>query len=289
MEESESDLVVVGIGASAGGLKPLSDFFSAMPSDSGMAFVIIQHLSPDFKSLMAELLSSHTQMSIHVASEGMRIEKNSIYLIPVRTEMAVMNGRLYLNKVDTKDLTAFFPINTFLTSLAREYREKGIGIILSGAGSDGTEGVKEMSRSGGLVLIQDEASAQFSGMPESAQQSGVQFTSLLPADMPSQLLLHIEQLALNEQTPNVIDLKIDKNFNDILGILKKAFNIDFNNYKVDTLLRRVERRMFLSGIPKTAVYAQLLKKNQAEVDQLYRDLLVDVTHFFRDSKRHSTG
>lgn len=285
MSESGKELLVVGIGASAGGLEPLIAFFSKMPSDSGLAFVIIQHLSPDFKSLMGELLAPHTEMEILGATDGITVEPNTIYLIPVRTEMALINGRLHLKPITTEDLTAFFPINTFLTSLARENKNRAIGIILSGTGSDGTEGAKEISQNGGLMLVQDEQSAKFTGMPESVRLSGIQFISADPVEMPEKIVdFQTKPQPAPAQDAEAANLQSNTQIDQILKILREAFQIDFNHYKGETLHRRIERRMFLSGINQPAQYIEMLQSELSEIQNLYRDLLVDVTHFFRDQE-----
>ena len=163
---------VVGIGASAGGLKPLELLFDHVPMDTGMVYVVIQHLSPDFKSMMPELLARHTQLSIHQVEDGMTVEPNSIYLIPPKKEMIISNGRLLLNDKDPKRGLSL-PIDKFFSSLAMDCKTKAIGVILSGAGSDGSRGIVDISEQGGLVIAQDEGSCRFEWMPRAAIRTGV--------------------------------------------------------------------------------------------------------------------
>jgi two-component system, chemotaxis family, CheB/CheR fusion protein len=185
--ETRSPRFVVGIGASAGGLDPLVRFVERLPRDSGMAFVIVQHLSPDFKSVMDELLARHTPLPIHLVEDGMPVEADHIYLIPAKKEMIVSGGRLLLSeRGHQQELT--LPIDVFFRSLAQDYRSKAVAIVLSGGGSDGSRGIAHVHESGGLVLVQDLETAQFDGMPRAALETGVVDHTLRPEDMPRVLL-----------------------------------------------------------------------------------------------------
>src|SRR5512134_1103855 len=171
--------LVVGIGASAGGLDPLVRFFDNLPEHTGMAFVIVQHLSPDFRSLMDELLSRHTTLPIHLVEDGMPVEADHVYLIPAKKEMIISGGRLLLSERDRQqELT--LPIDLFFRSLAQDCGERAIAIVLSGGGSDGSRGICHVREAGGLVLAQDLDSAQFDGMPRAAVESGVVSQTLPP-------------------------------------------------------------------------------------------------------------
>src|SRR4051812_10686759 len=180
---------VVGIGASAGGLEPLSLFFDHLPKDTGMAFVVVQHLSPDFKSLMDELLARHTLLPIHLVEDGMAVEANHVYLIPAKKEMIISGGRLLLSERDRQqELT--LPIDVFFRSLAQDCGSRAVAIVLSGSGSDGSRGIRDVHEAGGLIMVQDPDSAQFDGMPRSARDAGVAHWVLPPSEMPRVLLQH---------------------------------------------------------------------------------------------------
>lgn len=283
--ESNQDFYIVGIGASAGGLIALETFFRNIPSDTGLAFVVVQHLSPDFKSLMDELLARYTDMAIHKVVDGIEVKANAIYLIPARNDMEMRNGRLYLNSVQSEKLSPHHPIDTFFNSLAEDQGSKSIGIILSGAGSDGTMGIQTIHEKEGLVMVQDEASARFGGMPHSAVSSGIADYVLAPEDMPVTLLDYVNgELKIG----NTAELDFEKvtaenAFSYTLTLLQRKFKVDFTQYKTPTLIRRIERRMSLASSASPEDYVRKLQENEEEeLDALYRDMLVDVTHFFRD-------
>src|SRR5581483_5804433 len=185
-ESSGASFVVVGVGASAGGLEPLERLFSALPPDGGMAFVVLQHLSPDFESRMDELLGRQTRLPIHRVTDGIEVKPDAIYLIPPRKEMIISGGRLLLS--DKEDPRAFtLPIDHFFRSLAHDAGRRAVGIVLSGAGTDGSRGVRDIHEAGGLVLCQKPESARFQGMPLAAQQSNVVDMLLMPDEMPAAL------------------------------------------------------------------------------------------------------
>lgn len=276
--------VVVGIGASAGGLRPLKTFFNMMPTDSGCAFVIVQHLSPDFKSLMGELLATHTSMTIMVAVDGVLVEPNKVYLIPPRNEMVIMNGRLYLNQVNVDNVSLFLPINTFFMSLAREMEHRAVAVIFSGAGSDGTRGIQEIDRYNGLVLVQDKQTAQFTSMIESVENTAVTFQTLNPEQMPQAILNHIKQL--HDQDHSVLQtdgaFASNNGFVKVLQYLQSIFDTYFGEYKMPMLVRRIERRMGIANIESPIAYLELLKNDREEAKSLYREIMVNVTQFMRD-------
>lgn len=278
----ESPRAVVAIGASAGGLAPLEEFFDHMPADSGLAFVVIQHLSPDFKSLMDDLLARHTLMAIHRVSNEMPVEPNSIYLIPPKTQMTYVNGRLYLSERDTSrhpDL----PIDIFLTSLARDAAKDAMAIILSGTGSDGSRGIRDIYQAGGLVLVQSYETAQFDGMPRAAMASGCCHLQLPPGRMAEFLGGYLATTprqrarflaSFNKEEPS--------QFQKIFKQLRTRYPIDFGKYKDATVNRRILRRLQFRGVDDLDGYAKLLETDSEELDTLYRDLLIEVTEFFRD-------
>jgi two-component system CheB/CheR fusion protein len=271
---------VVGIGASAGGLESLEKFFRTLPADTGMAFVVVQHLSPDFKSMMDELLARHTNMQIEIASEGTQVERNVIYLMPPSREMTISDGKLHLTIRDPKHgLT--LPIDIFFRSLAADCGPRSAGIILSGTGSDGSRGIKEISNAGGLVLCEHPESAKFDGMPRSAHATGVVDFLLEPEEMGKALLRDSTQVS-QIASENVPDEQPVDGIAAIFELLRREYEIDFDYYKPATVQRRIERRLLL-GPFNMEQYVARLQEDPHELNQLYHDLLIGVTSFFRDT------
>ena len=277
---------VVGIGASAGGLEAIEGLFDGLSPHLNMAYVVVQHLSPDFKSLMDELLARHTEMPIYQAEDGQHVEPNSIYLMPPKKELAFSDGRLIVKDRDPSDgLT--FPIDHFFRSLAQDAGDRAIGIILSGTGSDGTKGVCDIHEAAGLVIVQSEESAKFDGMPRSATDSGVADLVISPEQMK-------EALARYRELPQATELAAatDENgadidgvsLNKIFGLVRANFGLDLKQYKLNTIVRRTERRILLNKLSHVDDYAALVESNADELQALYADLLIGVTRFFRDSK-----
>ncbi|MEM8865339.1 MAG: chemotaxis protein CheB [Planctomycetota bacterium] len=280
---------IVGVGASAGGLDAIERLFDNMPADTGMAFVIVQHLSPDFKSLMDELLSRHTSMPIHRVEDGMQVEPDHIYLIPPKKNMVLSEGKLLLT--DQEDDGALnLPIDIFFRSLAQDAGRKAVAVILSGTGSDGSRGIQEIHNSGGLVLAQDLESAGFDGMPRSAASTKIVDIVCPPERMPSRLAEHLhmpsylggEHLQMTEEMPR------DDDKLEIFRLFRHKYGIDFSLYKPATIDRRIERRVQLTRSENIHDYVDKLETDSEELDNLYRDLLVEVTQFFRDSEAFDT-
>lgn len=278
--DSASDFYVVGVGASAGGLEALERMFDAMPADTGMAFVIVQHLSPDFKSLMDELLSRHTRMAIHRVEDGIVVEPNSLYLIPPRQEMIIADGKLLLKeKENTNSLS--LPIDHFFRSLAQDKGRSSIGVILSGTGSDGSRGLKDIHEVGGLVISQSIENAKFDGMPRSAIDTGF-VDVVVPANEIPDVLGRYSVHPIPSQLAKVPVGESD--IEHIFRLLQERHRIDFSHYKPTTIGRRIERRIQLNHYGNLDEYVKLLEDTPDEVDQLYKDLLIGVTRFFRDSR-----
>jgi two-component system CheB/CheR fusion protein len=270
---------IVGVGASAGGLDAIERFFDNLPRDTGMAFVIVQHLSPDFKSMMDELLARHTELPIHLVEDGMPVEADHIYLIPSRAEMIISGGRLLLSEQDRK-LDRTLPIDVFFRSLAQDCGARAVAVVLSGSGSDGSRGIRDVHEVGGLVLVQDTESAQFDGMPRTAADSGVAHFVLGPADMPRVLLEHAEKQGKIAQKTDEPQAGIGA----VYRMLQDEFGIDFTHYKPSTVTRRIERRLALARSQDIEEYVRRLRSERNELDVLYRDLLIEVTRFFRDEQ-----
>ncbi|WP_224984269.1 chemotaxis protein CheB [Geomonas agri] len=277
---------VVGLGASAGGLAALEKFFDTMPVNSGMAFVVIQHLSPDFKSLMDDLLARHTKMSIHRVTNGIALRSNSIYLIPSKTHMTVSKGKLYLTELLPSQHSEL-PIDVFLRSLADDAGPQAIAVILSGTGTDGSRGVRDIHDAGGLVLVQTVDSAQFDGMPRSAIATGFCDLMLDPEEMPAAIVRYARTPPEERRQAlygYLADDQYHGEYQQIFALLKSQYSIDFSKYKPPTITRRIQRRMEFCHLGESTAYAALLARDPEELDALYRDLLIGVTEFFRDPK-----
>lgn len=278
-ESSPVRFRVVGIGASAGGLESLEQFFSNLPPNPGMAFVVVQHLSPDFRSVMDELLARHSDLPIQQAEDNIEVEPNRVYLLPPKKEMIIRERRLLLtDKERTHGLT--LPIDHFFRSLAQDVGTEAVGIILSGTGSDGSRGLREIKRAGGRVYVENPDSAKFDGMPLSALATGVVDQSAPASDIP--------QLLMSDATVSSSDVIEPDPFLDetpmesILRLLRDQFGLDFSLYKTTTVSRRILRRVELLGSVDLAGYADRLRVDPEELSSLYRDLLIGVTRFFRD-------
>jgi two-component system CheB/CheR fusion protein len=276
---------IVGIGASAGGLNALEQFFDNMPATSGMAFVVIQHLSPDFKSLMDDLLSRHTSMSIHRVTNGIDLKPDTVYLIPPKSQMTIREQKLYLTE-KTSSQHLELPIDIFFKSLAEDVAERAIGIILSGTGSDGSRGIRSIHNNGGLVLAQSPESAQFDGMPRNAIATGVCDLILPPDRMPRILVEYVANpLLIRGKLRHDLDVFEDEGeFAEIFALLRRSYDLDFSKYKGSTVGRRIRRRMEFRQIPEVADYASILSGDHGELESLYKDLLIGVTEFFRDKQ-----
>ena len=282
--QQESKFFVVGIGASAGGLRALEEFFEHMPTDSGSAFVVIQHLSPDFKSLMKELLGRRTRMAIYRVTEGMELEPNSIYLIPPGKNLILDKQKLHLLEQEERNRHGLnFPIDIFLESLAKTNVERAIGVILSGTGSDGTNGLRAINEAGGFAMVQEPETAEFDGMPRTAIATGV-VDRVLP---PSELAQTINQLvrspnSLNKGNKYRTDLLNSHSLQHVAKILAQHEQTDFSHYKTSTLSRRIHRRYLISGCNNLDEFIHLLETSAEERAILRHDLLISVTQFFRD-------
>lgn len=279
----DSNLVIVGVGASAGGLEALQDFFTAMPTQIPFAFVVIQHLSPDYKSLMDELLARCTNIKIDIAFDGMSMEANHIYLIPPGKNISVYHDKLYLDSQNHKK-SLNLPIDIFFRSLAKDKGSKSIGIVLSGTGSDGTMGIKAIKEAGGMVMVQEESTARFDGMPRSAIATGLVDFILPPSKMPEALEHFIKHPMMrnNAENSNILTQNIDE-ISKIALILRDHTGVDFSYYKENTIVRRLERRISINRMDSLKEYVIFLNESNKEKDTLYRELLIGVTRFFRDS------
>ncbi len=278
---ADKPAAIVGIGASAGGLEAIEAFFKAMPVDSGMAFVVVQHLSPDYKSLMVELLSRKTEIPVHRAESGMVVQPNHIYLIPPKKNLTLFHGKLVLE--DQKPREGInLPVDIFLRSLAEDQGEQAVGVILSGTGSDGTRGVRAIKEWGGLVMVQDEGSAKFDGMPRAAASTGVADFVLPPEEMPSQLLACLRHPYATRQDRRQQALTDETGLTRLFSLLRARTKVDFTYYKPSTIGRRIERRIAITQVADLDAYVRYAEQTPSEISVLYRELLIGVTSFFRD-------
>ncbi len=267
---------VVGIGASAGGLESLEQLFSALPKDTGLAFIVVQHLSPDFRSLMDELIARNTEMPVVIAEHGMPVLPNRIHLMPPGKEMIIRERCLWLT--DKEPHTFSLPIDSFFRSLATDVGALAVAIVLSGSGTDGSRGIVEVKNAGGMVMAETPNSAKFDGMPLAAAGSG----AVDHARTPAELARLLAGLAPLETIPGSQALSEDPDMDAALRLLRDGFGIDFSLYKMTTVERRIQRRLEilrLGGLPE---YVELLREDPMELDKLYQDLLIGVTQFFRD-------
>ncbi len=272
---------IVGIGASAGGLEAFENFFRACPTDTGMSFVLVPHLDPDHESLLTEILQRCTKMPVPQALDQVAVEPNHVYVIPPNREMAILGGVLQLS-VPELVRGQRMPIDAFLRSLAEDQAERAIGIILSGTATDGTLGLRAILGAGGVCMVQEPATAKYQGMPQSAIGAGYA-THILPVEQMPAMLLEVARSAVYRQrVPSLAAPKVQSGMNQILLQLRASTGHDFSLYKKSTIGRRIERRMAQQDIEDMAVYARFLKDNPLETQKLFREMLINVTSFFRD-------
>jgi two-component system, chemotaxis family, CheB/CheR fusion protein len=274
-------LPVIAVGASAGGLAALETVFGGLGGHLGAAYVVIQHLSPDFKSHMTELLGRVTSLPVTQAVDRTELEPDHVYVIPPKKEMILSAGKLLLTDKDPRNAPSL-PIDTFLRSMAPELGRRAVAVILSGTGSDGARGVREIKAAGGLVIVQDPEDAEFDGMPLSALGTGAVDVSLDAAQIPAELARIVPMLLRRhgeERTSPILEAGLRQ----VLDVLETRHDLDFSSYKTTTLARRTRRRMELCGVSSIELYAARVAADPEESRRLYHDLLIGVTEFFRDA------
>lgn len=272
---------VVGMGASAGGLEAFEQFFSQLPSDTGMAFVLVQHLEPTHKGMMPELLGRHTKMQVVQVQDGMQVQPNCVYVIPPNADLAILHGQLQvLEPAAPRGLR--MPIDFFFRQLAADQKEKAIAIILSGMGSDGTLGLRAIKEQLGMAMVQDPASAKYDGMPRSAIGTGMADYITSAQELPAKLIQYATHL------PAIAEKRVSGNeepssgLGKVFVLLRAHGGNDFSCYKKSTIDRRIERRMGVHQFNSLARYIRFLQENPQEVELLNKELLIGVTNFFRD-------
>lgn len=273
---------VVGVGASAGGLEALGRFFSALTPALDMAFLVVQHLSPDHRSYMVELLSRRSRLPVLQAEHGAVLEAGHIYMLPPRKLLRLSQGRIVLDDMQP-ERSLLMPIDLFFHSLAEEWKSRSIAVVLSGTGSDGTQGVRSIKEQGGLVLVQSEDSAEFDGMPRSAIGTGLADFIATPDEMPALLLQFVRHpLAGQQDKPVWIQDATQNDLAQVFDLIRTRNGVDFSAYKPSTIQRRIARRMTVQQVDSLAAYAKFLTHSQQESDILFNDLLICVTRFLRD-------
>ena len=279
-QSPKQDFPIVGIGASAGGLAAFEKLFSSMPNrtGTGMAFVLVQHLDPNHKSILTDLIGRYTQMPVYEIKDGMVVQPDCVYVIPPNHDLVLEYGTLQLLE-PAEPRGHRLPIDLFLRSLAQSKQELAIGIVLSGTGSDGTLGVRAIKAEGGMVMVQSPESSEYDGMPSSAITTGLADYVLTPAEMPAQLIAYVTQAF--EKRPYVIP-RAEGAMKKIFNLLRTQTGHDFSHYKPNTISRRIERRMAIQNVNSVDEYVLHLEKKPAEVETLFHDLLIGVTSFFRN-------
>jgi len=280
-DATKSDFPIVGIGASAGGLEALVSFLGNVPKNSGLAFVIVQHMEQTRKSVLEELLQSATNMKVMQVKDNISIQPDCVYVIPPNKDMSIQHRVLHLSD-HIAPHTLQLPIDFFFRSLADDQQDSSIGVILSGMGTDGTLGLKAIKEKGGIVFIQEPSSAKFDGMPGSAIAAGLADV-ISPVDtLPSKIVDYLENKPLIKRTEEDPADNVVSSFDNIMILLRSQTGHDFSSYKKNTIDRRIERRMGVHQIDKIATYVLYLQKNPQELDLLFKEFLIGVTSFFRE-------
>jgi two-component system, chemotaxis family, CheB/CheR fusion protein len=274
---------IVGIGASAGGLEAFSDLLHQLPEKTGMAFVLVQHLDPKHSSELRDILSRTTKIPVTEVSDGTAVKPDHIYVIPPDTSMTIKDGVL---RLAARALThgQHLPIDHFLTSLAEDRGNRAIGVILSGTASDGTEGTRAIKAAGGITFAQDEKSAKYAGMPHSAMSAGHVDLVLPPGKIATELARLSQYSYLSPAAQQKADISRASAYemDTLLTMLREATGVDFAHYKHTTLQRRIQRRMILHKIETLKDYVRYVRNTPSEIEELYQDILIHVTGFFRD-------
>jgi two-component system CheB/CheR fusion protein len=281
--KTEKEVFVIGIGASAGGLQALEAFFSSVPQDS-VAYVIVQHVSSEYRSLLTERLAQYSSMEVQEAENEMPVEVNKVYVIPNNKGLTLKDNHLQL--LDKTQAGQSKTVDTFFTSLATDKKQRAIGIILSGTGTDGTEGVKAIKKAGGMVLVQEPATAKFDGMPRSAINSGYADHILTPELMPAEIFNYVKVGPIHNDIAEVVNAETEPSFFMILDMVHKRTGIDFKNYRRPTFIRRIKRRMAIMNINILVDYLDYLNLHPEEVETLGKEFLIGVTKFFRDEEAY---
>ena len=269
------------MGGSAGGLEAFEQFFSHLPPDTGLAFVLVPHLEPTHKGMMPELLARHTKMKVVEAEDGVEVQPNRVYVIPPNADLAILHGKLQvLEPAAPRGLR--MPIDFFFRQLAADQKEKAIAILLSGMGSDGTLGLKAIKENLGMAMVQDPASAKYDGMPRSAINTGLVDYVASAEELPAKLIQYVHHIPRPPEDRDLSEAEPSAPIQKVFVLLRAHTGNDFSCYKTNTISRRIERRMRVHQFDSLPRYVRYLQENPQEVDLLYKELLIGVTNFFRD-------
>ena len=281
--EIQTDTTIVAIGASAGGIEAVRELMTYIPADTGMAFVLVQHLDPTHHSILTELLARKTTMSVAEVSDGVTVQPNHVYVIPPNATMSISGQTLQLRPREESRGT-HMSVDHFMRALAEQKGNRAIGVILSGSGTDGTLGMAEIQGHGGVTFAQDEATAKYDGMPRSAVVAGCVDYVLSPKGIAEELArISHHPYVVHDNLPQSVqaDPAPNAGLNSIFQVLRRATGVDFAHYRQTTVLRRIQRRMVVHKIDRVEEYAKFVQSHPVEVKALYRDMLINVTSFFR--------
>src|SRR5262245_19530559 len=283
LPERKNDLLIAAVGASAGGIEAFTELISNLATDTGMAFVLVQHLDPEHHSMLTELLSKKTAMRVKEVTNGMTVEPNHVYVIPPNATMSISNHTLQLApRGDSRAL--HMSIDHFMRALAEEQGNRAIGVILSGSGTDGTAGLAEIQAHGGVTFAQDEASAKYDSMPRSAVAAGCVDYILPPKNIARELSrIARHPYLVRDVSPELAPAE-NTGLSLVFTLLRKSTGVDFTHYRQTTILRRIQRRMVVHKMEKIDEYVKYLQSNHTEIKALYQDMLINVTSFFRNPK-----
>ena len=274
--------IIVGIGASADGVHAMEAFFKHVPEDTGLSFVVIQHLSPDHKSILPDILQKKSKLKINQIEDNSTPQPNHVYVLPAGSDVTFSDGRFHLDKYSKNKKGLHLPIDRFLRSLAADRKDRTVAILLTGSGSDGLLGIREIKNEGGLVLVQDPESAKFKSMPQSAIETGLVDKVGKPDELPG-LLLEFQKTVKNGEKA-FDDHDSETQLRRLFQLLRAQTGHDFTGYKKNTIFRRIRRRMTVSKTSSLKEYVHLLEENPAETDNLFKELLIGVTSFFRNKE-----
>src|SRR5271163_293707 len=284
--EAKDSILSAAIGASAGGIEAFSELIKFLPPDTGIAFVLIQHLDPKHHSILTELLSRKTEMRVEEVSDGLRVKPNHVYVIPPNTTMSISEDTLHLSpREEVRGLHV--PIDHFMRALAEQKGNRAVGVILSGTGTDGTLGMSEIQAHGGVTFAQDEASAKYDGMPRSAVLAGYVDYVLSPNGIAKELArIARHPYVARDPLPYTAEVApaISAGLSSIFQVLRRTTGVDFTHYRQTTISRRIQRRMVVHKIDKTEEYAKFVENQSVEAKALYQDMLINVTSFFRSPR-----
>jgi len=280
-DPEKADFPILGIGASAGGLEDLLAFLDKVPENSGLAYVIVQHMEQNRKDILVELLQSATTMKVVKVKENTSVQPDSVYVIPLNKEMSIRHRVLHLSDFSVPH-SLHLPIDFFFRSLADDLQERSIGVILSGMGTDGTEGLKAIKERGGVAFIKEPSSAKFDSLPRSAIEAGLADVVSLVETLPSKIISYLEHKPLSDRADQGKADNVLSSYDSIIILLRSHTGHDFSSYKKNTVDRRIERRMGIHQIDKLATYVRFLQENPQELELLFKELLIGVTSFFRE-------